>query len=111
MQGGFAIHVRLLWPFVQAIRQREFDCFGCQLHEYKNEIKGATLLSKKHYRFAEQGELFPDEDRRRLCRSFLTKGDKTKNSTPRRDEFTAYGQSCLLMAQEIMRLLQEHEAI
>ena len=111
VQGGFAIHVRSLWPFVQAMRQREFDCFGCQLHEYKKEIKGATLLSRKRYRFAGQGELFPDEDRRKLCRSFLTKGDKTKNSTPSRDEFTAYGQSCLLMAQEIMRLLQEHGAI
>ena len=111
VRGGIAIHVSSLWLFVQAMRRLELDCFGCQLHEYKKEIKGSTLLSKKRYRFAGQGELLPDGDRRKLCRSFLTKGDKTKNRTPSRDEFTAYGQACLLMAQETVKLLQEHEAI
>ena len=111
VRGGGAIHVSSLWLFVQAMRRLELDCFGCQLHEYKKEIKGSTLLSKKRYKFAGQGELLPDGDRRKLCRSFLTKGDKTKNRTPSRDEFTAYGQACLLMAQETVKLLQEHEAI
>ena len=73
VRGGVAIHVSSLWLFVQAMRRLELDCFGCQLHEYKKEIKGSTLLSKKRYKFAGQGELLPDGDRRKLCRSFLTK--------------------------------------
>ena len=47
VRGGFAIHVRSLWSFVQNMRRLEINCFGCSLHEYKKEIKGATLLDRK----------------------------------------------------------------
>lgn len=111
VRGGVAIHVRSLWPFVQDMRQQEFNYFGCQLHEYKKEIKGSTLLSKKRYKFAKQLDWLPDGDRRKLCQSFLTKSNKPEENTPSRDEFTAYGQACLLMAQETINLLQKHEAV
>ena len=49
------------------------------------------------------------EERRKLCRSFLTKG--LEKATPRRREFVAYGQACREMALGIMQLLMQHEAI
>ena len=83
VRGGVAIHVSSLWPFVRAMRRLEFDCFGCHLHEYKKEIKGSTLLDKKRYKFAGQSGSLPAENRRKLCLSFLTKGDKTKKDPNR----------------------------
>ena len=110
VRGGFAIHVSRLWPFVQALQQLEADCFGCQLHEYGKELKGATLVNRKRVRFAEQRALFSDSDRQKLCVSFLAKG-RAEDARPSRDEFTAYGQACLRMARETFVLLHRHEAV
>ena len=109
VRGGFAIHVGRLWPFVQDMQRLEVDCFGCRLHTYGKEIKGSTLVDRKRFRFAGQGELFPDGERQRLCRSFLAKG--RGGAAPRRDEFTAYGQASLRMARETFGLLRRHEAV
>ena len=109
VRGGFAIHVSRLWPFIQDMQRLEVDCFGCRLHEYGKEIKGSTLIDRKRFRFAGQGDPFPDSDRRRLCRSFLTKG--REGGDTRRDEFTAYGQACLRMVQETFGLLRKHQAV
>ncbi len=109
VRGGFAMHVRSLWSFVQNMRQLEADCFGCQLHEYKKEIKGSTLLDRKRYKFAGQSGPLSDEERRNFCRSFLAKG-RTQGG-PRAYEFTAYGQACLQMAQGTMDLLRQHKAV
>ncbi len=109
VRGGFAIHVSHLWSFVQDMQKIEIDCFGCHLREYGKEIKGSTLVDRKRFRFAMQSESFRDNDRRRLCRSFLTKG--LTHATPRRDEFTAYGQACLRMAHETFGLLRIHRIV
>ena len=78
------------------------------MRQYKKEIKGATLLSRKRFRFAAQGPPMSDEERRKHCRGFLTKGLEKK--TPFRDEFTAYGQACLEMAEGMFQLLQDNDA-
>jgi len=109
VRGGVAIHVSQLWPFIRAVQKLELDCFGCQLSLYKKEIKGSTLLDRKRFRFAAQGDRMLDEARRKHCRSFLTKGLEKKK--PIRAEFTAYGQACLEMATGICQLLDDHKAM
>ena len=109
VRGGFAIHVGRLWPFVQAMQRLELDCFGCRLTDYGKEIKGSTLIDKKRFKFARQGPDFSDEDRKSLCRSFFEHG--RSGIAPSRDEFTAYGQACLLMAKGIVELLRKFEAV
>ena len=99
VRGGIALHVKHLWPFVQDVRRLELDCFGCRLSDFGKEIKGSTLIDRKRYKFAGQKENFQDGDRRKLCRSFLEKG--RRHDRPNRDEFTAYGQACIRMAQKI----------
>ncbi len=109
VRGGFAIHVSRLWSFVQDMQRLEVESFGCQLHEYKKELKGATLIDRKRFKFASQSEPFRDSDRQKLCRSFLAKG--LTRVAPHRDEFTAYGQACLRMAQETFGLLKRYEVV
>ena len=109
VRGGFAIHVGRLWSFVQDMQRLEVESFGCRIHDYKKEIKGANLVDRKRFQFARQSEPFPDSDRQKLCRSFLAKG--LARGDPRHDEFTAYGQACLRMAQETFGLLKQNEVV
>lgn len=108
VRGGVAIHVSKLWPFVRAMQKLELDAFGAQLSLYRKELKGNTLLDKKRFKFANQMPRMNDEERRKHCRAFLTRGLEKQN--PTRAEFTAYGQACLEMAQGVFQLLEEHEA-
>lgn len=108
VRGGVAIHIRRLWSFMQAAQRMELHCFGERLALYQKEIKGSTLLDRKRFRFAGQDAQMDHEERRRHCRSFLTKG--LERGVPSRDEFTAYGQACLEMADGIFQLLSEHDA-
>jgi hypothetical protein len=109
VRGGIAIEDSELWPFVQAMQRLELESFGAQVHQYRKELKGSTLLDKKRYRFASQSDPMPADARRKHCRGFLTKGLERK--TPTRDEFTAYGQSCLEMARGAFQLLRSHRAV
>ena len=109
VRGGFAIHVSKLWSFVQDMQRLEIESFGCQLHDYKKELKGSTLIDRKRFKFASQSEPFRDSDRQKLCRSFLEKG--LISVAPYQDEFTAYGQACLRMAQEIFGLLKRDKVV
>ena len=109
VRGGIALRDAVLWPFSLAMQRLELDCFGGQLHLYRKELKGSTLLDKKRYRFAAQAAPMPPESRRKHCRTFLTKG--LENKTPTRDEFTAYGQACLEMARGMFQLLRDHNAV
>lgn len=109
VRGGVALHVGKLWPFVRAVQQLELDAFGAELALYQKELKGSTLLDAKRFKFAGQMARMNDEERRKHCRSFLTKGlEKKTNQT--REEFSAYGQACLEMAEGMFQLLQDHEA-
>src|SRR6266496_592474 len=65
VRGGIALHASQLWPFVQAMQRLELDCFGCHLHQYRCELKGASLLDRKRYRFAAQSDTMEAEARRK----------------------------------------------
>ena len=108
VRGGVALFDRKLWPFVKAVKLLEQDCFGALLSEYRTEVKGARLLEKQRFVWAQQEREMGDEDRRALCRGFLTKGLEKK--PPTTHEFAAYGQASLRMAKGLFRLLEEHQA-
>jgi len=109
VRGGVALHVSKLWPFVRAVQRLELEAFGGELNLYQKELKGSTLLDAKRFKFAGQMPRMNDEERRKHCRSFLTKGlEKKTNQT--REEFTAYGQACVEMAEGMFQLLQNHDA-
>ena len=101
VRGGFSIHVSNLWPFVQKIKALEIECFGSRLEE----IKGSSLLKKNVFEWASRTEELSDKKRRKLAEEFLK--NKTK---PTREQFTAYGQACLAMANGIVKLLAESKA-
>lgn len=108
VRGGLAVSASRLWPFVQEMRNLELASFGTLLHQFKTEIKGCKLLDKDRIRWAAQGPAMPEEERRKHCRGFLTKGLEKK--PPTRAEFTAYGQASLEMATGIFELLSNHDA-
>jgi hypothetical protein len=120
VRGGVSLHAGRLWPFVQAMRRLERESFGVELATYKKELKGSKLLERRSFKWAGQpkdGSLFPDEARRKHCRSFLMKGVRAQKSGPGTaadqptwQEFTAYGQANLAMARGVFRLLRDYEA-
>ncbi len=108
VRGGFAIHASRLWPFIQAVRTLEQSMFGAYLHEYASEIKGAKLLQKNRFAWADQGPRMDEAERRKHALNFLNSSQQGR--TPRRDEFTAYGQACVGMAEAVIQLLSSHQA-
>jgi hypothetical protein len=108
VRGGVALHASKLWPFVQDMQRLELAAFGTPLSQFRTELKGCKLLDKDRFRWAAQDSLMSDEERRKHCRGFLTKGLEKK--PPSRLEFTAYGQACLEMATGVFELLWHHEA-
>jgi len=109
VRGGAAFHASALWPFVQDMQRLELAAFGTELHQFRIELKGSKLLNKDRFKWAAQGPAMPDEERRKHCRGFLTKGLEKK--PPSRNEFTAYGQACLEMATGIFQSLRDHQAM
>ena len=87
VRGGIALHARRLWSFVQDIQRRELDAYGTALSQFRTEIKGSKLLDKDRFKWASQSDSMLDEERRKHCRSFLTKGLEKK--PPTQVEFTA----------------------
>ncbi len=108
VRGGVALHASELWPFVQHMQRLELASFGTALHQFKAELKGCKLLDKDRFKWAAQAAPMSDEERRKHCRGFLTKGLEKK--PPSRMEFTAYGQACLEMATGMFELLRQHRA-
>ena len=108
VRGGIALHASRIWSFVQAMQRLEFASFGTELQQFRKELKGCKLLDKDRFKWAAQDSSMSDEERRKNCRSFLTKGLEKKQ--PTKNEFTAYGQACLEMATGIFELLRQHEA-
>lgn len=108
VRGGIALHASKLWPFVEKWRALEAGAFGAPLAQYRTEVKGAKLLDKDRFAWAEQASAMDDLERQKHCRAFLTKGLEKK--APTRQEFTAYGQASLCMARSIFALLDEMNA-
>ena len=108
VRGGIAVHASRLWPFIQDMQRLELASFGTALHQFKTELKGCKLLDKDRFKWATQEQPMLDEERRKHCRGFLTKGLEKKS--PIKPEFTAYGQGCLEMATGMFELLRQHNA-
>lgn len=109
VRGGFAIHARKLWSFVQRIMELEQVAFGHALREQGKEFKGSKLLDKDRCKWAKQSEPFDDVQRRKLCAAFLHKSHNKLQ--PTRDEFTAYGQACMRMARGVFDTLHAHDCV
>ncbi len=97
-----------LWPFVQDMQRLELAAFGTELNQFRTELKGCKLLDKDRFKWATQGQRMSDEERRKHCRGFFTKG--LEKRPPSRTEFIAYGQACLEMATGTFELLRDHKA-
>ena len=108
VRGGIALQDRRVWPFIRAVASLEENCFGVRLADFKKEFKGAKLLDKDRMAWAKRDVRQSHEERKRNARAFLSKG--LQKVSPKRSEFTGYGQACLEMAQGIFRLLRDHEA-
>lgn len=108
VRGGIALHAGEVWPFVQDMQRLELASFGTALHQFRKEIKGCKLLDKDRFAWAVQRPLMENEERRKHCRAFFTKGLEKKR--PSHSEFTAYGQACLEMARGLCQLLHNHKA-
>lgn len=108
VRGGIAVHAGELWPFVQGAQRLELSAFGTRLSQFRTELKGCKLLDKDRFKWALQGPMMSEEERRKHCRGFLTKGLERKS--PAREEFTAYGQACLEMVRGLFLLLRDHKA-
>lgn len=108
IHGGFAIHASKLWPFISAVRTLEQSVFGAYLHQYGSELKGCKLLAKDRFKWDQQGPKMDEAARRKHALNFLNSSQQGRS--PRRDEFTAYGQACLAMAEGVIQLLHSHDA-
>lgn len=108
VRGGVAIHAGKLWSFIQSMQRLELQAFGCQLSQFGNEIKGSTLLDRKRFKFARQRGLMADADRQKNARSFLEKSHRNRKLSG--EEFAAYGQACIFMAQGIFQVMNDHDA-
>lgn len=86
----------------------EQSVFGTGLREYDLEIKGSKLLRPRCFRWAEQAENMDHATRRRHALNFLNSGKQGRK--PRFDEFTAYGQACIALAEQVIQLLSSHDA-
>jgi len=108
VHGGFAIHASKLWPFISAVRTLEQSIFGTDLRAYRLEIKGGKLLRPRCFQWAAQGEAMDEASRRKHALNFLNNG--LQRRTPRRHEFTAYGQACIAMAEGVIQQLKNYDA-
>jgi hypothetical protein len=108
VRGGIVLHAGRFWRFVQDFATLEESCFGVRLPEFNVEVKGSSLLDKKRFRWASQGDLLDDVARRKYCIGFLNKG--LQHASPSEIEFRAFGQACLSLARGIFQLLRTHNA-
>jgi len=108
VRGGVAVHASKLWPLVDSLQSLEIECFGCHLHDFGAELKGAKLLKKKRFQHADQAPPIDGALRRKLCQAFLTK--TSQQLPPTREELTAYGQASVLMGEGIFERLASHDA-
>lgn len=108
VHGGFAIHTSKLWPLISAIRTLEQSLFGADLRDYGLEIKGSKLLKSRCFKWQNQGPRLDDAARRKGALNFLNSG--RQNRSPRSEEFAAYGQACIAMAESVIQLLKSHDA-
>lgn len=105
--GGIAIQEALLWPYVQEVSRLELETFGMRLRDLTSrrdglrwELKGGRLLQRDKFRYADQGPAIEPFRRKDLAYAFLQRG--LHGETPRREEFTAYGQAVLAFVGRLL---------
>jgi hypothetical protein len=108
VRGGIAIHSIKLWDFIRAVQERGIFYFGDLIHKYKSEIKGTKLLNREKFRWAKYFSELDDETRRRKSLAFLNAGVEDKK--PRRVEFAAFGQACIMFSHAIFDLIYRFDA-
>jgi len=108
VHGGFAIHATKLWPFIQTVQQLEKSIFGTDLRDHDRETKGHKLLNPRRFEWAAQDGPIDATTRCKFALNFLNNGKEKRQS--RREEFTAYGQACLAMANQVLELLYGYDA-
>lgn len=110
VNGGIAIRERDLWHFVQDVAATQERCFGGALRNLapKHEFKAKNLLARDKFRFARQGSTLSIGERQELARTFLQR--RVTGGTPRRAEFTAYGQACLSYVEELLHLCGDYQS-
>ena len=109
VRGGVAIHASKIWPFIRDWNDARDEIFGKEFVKLGGEIKGSKLLQKQKFSWAGQMPSLDDTARRKGVRRFLTL--KHQNTSPKRLDFTAYGQASIMMAERIFDLLFRHEAV
>jgi len=109
VRGGVAIHSSKIWPFIKDWNMARSEIFGKEFIELGGEIKGSKLLGKKRFQWADQLPRLDDFTRRKGVRRFLTV--QHQKTSPKRLDFSAYGQASILMAERIFDLLFRHEAV
>lgn len=108
VRGGISIASVNVFNFLKDIQCSEEKIFGCRLSEFKTEIKGSKLLEKERFKWAAQDKKLSKEDRQKGCRRFLTAC--LEKRSPTRQDFTAFGQASLEMADTILGLLKKYKA-
>jgi len=108
VHGGVAIHASKLWPFISAVRALEQSMFGAYLYQYGSELKGSKLLTKYRFEWEAQGARMDEAERRKHALNSLNSGAQKRK--PKRDEFTAYGQACIALAEGVILLLKSRDA-
>lgn len=107
-RGGIALHAREVWPFIRSWNDALERAFGSAFSELGGEIKGSKLLDRDRMRWSRQMPQLDEASRHKGVRRFLTQ--KKQKEKPYKQDFTAYGQASIMMAESIFRLLQNHHA-
>jgi hypothetical protein len=108
-----SIKESLLWEFIKAEHSLEEEFFGNRLSNYRAELKGSKLLSKKRFHFAGQKVPIDPEEQRSLAASLLSKGELTAHSpaspTATAREYTAFGRASIQFVDKLLDLAAAFE--
>jgi hypothetical protein len=106
--AGVAIEDRDLWNVVGAIHEAEIRFFGRRISSGRLEIKGQNLLKRKVFKHAAQLPPVEPEDRQRLAKACLDRGDAHRGDpaggNPTKPELTALAQAKLAFVEEVLAL-------
>ncbi|MEG1258876.1 MAG: DUF3800 domain-containing protein [Akkermansia sp.] len=108
IHGGIALDCKKIFSVVREIMDMEKEVFGCQLKEYKVELKGTKLLKKDTFKWAQNyTDKLTKDERQRHVRRFLTAALEKKSPTKR--DFYAYGQAKLLFVDRALEIMRKND--
>jgi hypothetical protein len=101
--AGVSVEDRELWNLITAIQQIEIECFGRRYSEGASELKGKKILKAKVFRHAMSRPEFEPEDRRRLAKLALDRGDIANI-----EQLAALGQAKIDFVRRTLTLCSQH---